>query len=127
MGPACVSGKAHWRKMVKMSRTKSIQGAGRVTEVSVEGLRKAIRNLHGCDSTWIQAVRVKETLKGETAWDGHVQIFNLIDHQAAVRCYAWSQAIDDSTKRRFVAVLHQEPVTSPGAAVRASMVQQARE
>ncbi len=113
--------------MVEMSRTKNIQGAGRVTEVSVEGLRKAIRNLHGCDSTWIQAVRVKETFKGETVWDGLVQIFDLVDHQQAVRCYAWSQAIDDSTKRRFVAALHQEPVTSAGAAVRASIVQQARE
>ena len=110
-----------------MSRTKSIQGAGRVTEVSVEGLRKAIRNLHGCDSTWIQAVRVKETFKDETVWDGLVQIFNLIDHPKAMRCYAWSHAIDESTKRRFVAVLHQEQVTSPGAAVRASIVPQARE
>ncbi len=97
----------------------------RVTEVSTEQLKKAIQKLHGCDSTWIQAVRVKETFKGETVWDGLVQIFDLIDHPKAVRCYAWSHAIDDSTKRRFVAVLHQEPVTSPGAAVRADIIQQA--
>ncbi len=100
-------------------------GQRRVTEVSTEQLKKAIQNLHGCDSTWIQAVRVKETFEGETVWDGLVQIFNLIDHPKAVRCYAWSHAIDDSTKRRFVAVLHQEPVTSPGAAVRADIIQQA--
>ena len=111
----------------EMSRTKSIQSAGRVTEVSVEALRKAIRKLHGCDSTWTGAVRVKETFKDETVWEGLVQLFSLIDHPEAVMCYAWSHAIDESTKRRFVAVLHQEQVTSPGAAVRASMIQQARE
>ncbi len=98
-----------------------------VTEVSTKQLRKAILNLHGCDSTWTGAVRVKEILNGETVWEGLVQVFNLIDHQKATVCYAWSQTIEDSTKRRFVAVLHQEPVTSPGAAVRASIIQQARE
>ncbi len=97
-----------------------------VTEVSTKQLGKAILNLHGCDSTWVGAVRVKETLNGETVWEGLVQVFNLIDHPKATVCYAWSQAIDDSTKRRFVAMLHQEPVTSPGAAVRADTIQQAR-
>lgn len=100
---------------------------GVVTEVSIEGLRKAILNLHGCDANWIQAVRVKETFDGERVWAGLVQIFQLIDHPNAVRCYAWSHAIDDSTKRRFVAVLHQETVTSAGAAVRAFMTQQPRD
>ena len=96
-----------------------------VSEVSTKQLRKAIRKLHGCDSTWTGAGRVKETFKGETVWEGLVQVFNLIDHPKALVCYAWSHAIDDSTKRRFVAVLHQEPVTSPGAAVRADIIQQA--
>ena len=94
-----------------------------MTEVSTEQLKKAIQNLHGCDSTWTGAVRVKETFKGETVWEGLVQVFTLIGHPKAVSCYAWSQAIDGSTKRRFVAVLHQEPVTSPGAAVRADIIQ----
>ena len=98
-----------------------------VTEVSTKQLRKAILNLHGCDSTWTGAVRVKETFESETVWEGLVQVFDLINHPKAKRCYAWSQVIDNSTKRRFVAVLHQEPVTSPGAAVRASIIQQSRE
>ena len=98
-----------------------------MTEVSTEQLKKAIRNLHGCDSTWTGAGRVKETFEGETVWEGLVQVFSLIDHPKAKRCYAWSHAIDDSTERRFVAVLHQEPVTSPAAAVRTDIIQQARE
>ena len=98
-----------------------------MTEVSTKALRNAIRNLHGCESTWAQAVRVKETFQGEIVWEGLVQVFDLIDHPEAKRCYAWSHAVDDTKKRRFVAVLHIEPVTSPGAAVRADIVQQARE
>ena len=97
-----------------------------MTEVSVEALQEAIRNLHGCDSVWIQAVRVKETFQGEIVWEGLVQVFDLIDHPEATRCYAWSHAVEGSERRRFVAVLHKEPVSSPAAAVRASIVQQTR-
>ena len=94
---------------------------------SVEALTEAIRNLPGCDSTWIEAVPVKETFQGETVWDGVVQVFDLHDHPDTVRCYAWSHGIDDTEKRRFVVVLYKGPVASPAAAVRASIVQQTRE
>ena len=97
-----------------------------MTEVSVEALQETIRNLHGCDSVWIQAVRVKETFQGEIVWEGLVQVFDLIDHPEATRCYAWSHAVEGSERRRFVAVLDKEPVSSPAAAVRASIVQQTR-
>ena len=70
---------------------------------------------------------VKETFRGETVWEGVVQVFDLIGHPEATRCNAWSHAVGDNDKRRFVTVLHQEPVTSPAAAVRASIIQQARQ
>jgi hypothetical protein len=38
------------------------------------------------------------------------------------RAYAWSSPSEGSTKRRFFAVLHQPPVGSPQAAVRAAIV-----
>ncbi len=98
-----------------------------MSEVPITELKEAIRNVHGCDSTWLQAVRVKETFQGEIVWEGLVQVFQLIDHPDATRCYAWSHAVGDTERRRFVAVLHKEPVTSPGAAVRAAIVQEARE
>ena len=56
-------------------------------------------------------------------WEGEVQIFHLHGHPKAALCYAWSYTIDDSEKRRIVAVLHQGPVDSPVAAVRAAIVQ----
>lgn len=70
---------------------------------------------------------VKETFQGKTIWEGTVQVFDLQGHPEATRCYAWSHAVGDTEKRRFVAVLHKEPVTSPAAAVRASIIQEARE
>ena len=96
-----------------------------VTDVPIEVLREAIRNLHGCDSTWIESVPEKETFEGQTVWEGIVQVFELHGHPTVTRCYAWSHETDEG-KRRFVAVLHQGPVGSPVAAVRAAIVQEVR-
>ena len=57
---------------------------------------------------------------------GVVQVFELHEHPTAKRCYAWSHETDEG-KRRFVAVLHQWPVASPVAAVRAAIVRENRE
>ena len=95
-------------------------------EAPVQALRDAIRNLHRCDSTFIESVPVTETFKGKTVWQGAVCVFDLIGHPTATRAYAWSAETDEG-KRRFTAVLHQGKVDSPVAAVRASIVQQYRE
>jgi hypothetical protein len=83
----------------------------------------AIRNLHGCDSTWVESVPVRETFQGQTVWEGVVQVFDLQGHPTATRCYAWSHSTTGA-KRRFVAVLHPSPVDSPEKAVRAAIVQE---
>lgn len=98
-----------------------------MAEVSVEALREAVRNLHGCESVWIESVRVKETFEGQSVWEGTVQVFDLVGHPTANRCYAWSYETGEGGKRRFIAVLHQGPVDSPQAAVRAAIVQDSRQ
>jgi hypothetical protein len=85
-------------------------------------LSDAIKNLHGCDATWLESVPVKETFQGQTVWEGVVEVFELIDHPTAKKCYAWSYLMDESGKRKFMAVLHQRPVDSPEKAVRAYIV-----
>jgi hypothetical protein len=92
------------------------------TEVLIEALTNAIYDLHGCKSKWIEAVPVKEIFNGQTVWEGIVQVFYLINHPTAKKCYAWSYEIDDSEKRKFFVVLHQGPVDSPQNAVRAAIV-----
>ena len=50
----------------------------------------------------------------------------LTTQRKASRCYAWSHAVDEGDKRRYVAVLHEGQVDSPQAAVRAALVQEQR-
>ena len=69
---------------------------------------------------------VTKDFEGEVVWDGVVQVFDLIDHPEAKRCYVWSHAVDDSQRRRFVAVLHKPTVGSPQAAVRAAIASEYR-
>jgi predicted nucleotidyltransferase len=53
------------------------------TETSIRALQKAILDLHGCNSTWIESVQVEEVFEGQTVWEGVVQVFDLIDHPTA--------------------------------------------
>ena len=97
-----------------------------MTEVPSPTLRKAIRDLHGCDSMWVGSKPVLLTHAGATVWKGSVQIFDLLDHPTARRCYAWSCETEGG-QRRFVTVLHTPPVVSPVSAVRAAIAAQHKE
>lgn len=96
------------------------------TETSIQALQKAILDLHGCQSTWLESVPVKKVFQGQTVWEGIVQVFDLQGHPTAKRCYAWSYELEGSKKRRFFAVLHQGKVDSPKKAVRAAIVKEFR-
>jgi hypothetical protein len=85
-------------------------------------LKNAVEHMHGGTATLAQSVPVRETFEGQTVWEGVVHVFDLAEHPTATRAYAWSSPIEGSTKRRFFAVLHQSPVDSPRAAVRAAIV-----
>jgi hypothetical protein len=89
-------------------------------EAGIDALRDAIKNMHGCDSRWLESVPVKETFQGAIVWDGEVQVFELTGHPKAKRAYAWSHATEGK-KRRFVAVLGLPPVDGPAAAVRVAI------
>ena len=65
-----------------------------------------------------------EVFKGETAWHGNVQIFDLIGHEKAQRAYAWQFTEQDETKS--VAVLEIPPVDSPESAVKEAVAAKAR-
>jgi hypothetical protein len=78
--------------------------------------------MHGGSATLAQSVPVRETFDGKPVWEGVVHVFDLTGHPTATRAYAWASPIEGSTKRRFIAVLHQPPVDSPQAAVRAAIV-----
>ena len=68
------------------------------------------------------AVVVDETFEGQMVWSGEVHEFEIQGHPDTDACYAWSSAVEGSTKRRYYAVLKISPVDSPKAAVRAAIV-----
>jgi hypothetical protein len=97
-----------------------------MSEVNTNELKRAVENQHGCIATLLQSVPVKETFDGKTVWDGIVHVFRIDGHPKARKAYAWPSPIAGSDKRRFFAVLHLPPVTSPAEAVRAAMVAKQR-
>jgi hypothetical protein len=99
---------------------------GKEASTKMKSLKQAIRDLHGCDSTWAESVSVIESFQNQAVWEGAVEVFDLDGHPTAMCCYAWSHRTDEG-KLRHVAVLHQGPVDSPETAVRAAIVQESRE
>jgi hypothetical protein len=94
--------------------------------VDAKQLQEVIERMHGGKALLAQSVPVIETHNGATVWEGVVHVFDLEGHPTASRAYAWSSPIEGSDKRRFFAVLHQAPVTSPADAVRAAIVAEQR-
>lgn len=85
-------------------------------------LKTAVEHLHNCIASFIEDVVVVEKFGDKTVWQGTVSVFNIKGHPQATKAYAWSSPIEESTKRRYYAVLHVPPVDSPEKAVRASIV-----
>jgi hypothetical protein len=88
----------------------------------------AIRRLHGSESTYVESVPVHEEFEGQTVWQGVAHVFDLQGHPAASRAYVWAYTtLEEPERERWTAVLHQGPVDSPLAAVRAAIVQDHRQ
>jgi hypothetical protein len=93
----------------------------------IDELRGVIRRLHGAEATHVESVPVKEIFKGETVWDGIVEVFTLEGHPLTNRVYAWMHDTGDPAKpAQHVTVLHVHPVLSPVEAVRAFIIQEFR-
>jgi len=88
--------------------------------VEIERLQKAIRDLHGLESTHLRSESVRETFQGKTVWEGMVEVFTVTGHPKAELAYAWSHETDEGG-RRYVAVLGLPPINSARDAVRAAI------
>jgi hypothetical protein len=83
----------------------------------------AVSQLHNCGATWRETMPVHEVFRGETVWQGDVEVFDLTNHPKAKRAYAWSHLDGKNDERtRFVAVLEIPPVESAETAVRVQIV-----
>lgn len=97
-----------------------------MNEVEPDELKRAIESMHHCSASLRDVISVTEKFEGDIVWEGTVHVFDLKCHSRANRAYAWSSPIEGSDKRRFFAVLHIPPVTSPLDAVRAAIVAEHR-
>jgi hypothetical protein len=87
----------------------------------------AVSQLHNCCAAWRQTVPVHEIFRGETVWQGEVEVFDLTGHPKAKRAYAWSHREGENDEgERFVTVLEIPPVESAVTAVRASILSDAK-
>ena len=91
---------------------------------SIPLLQRAIKETHGCESLHIESVAVKAVFKGQTAWEGMVEVFGLIDHLKAKRAFAWSY--HDGNQNKTVAVLAVPPADTAQNAVKMAIASQRR-
>ena len=82
-------------------------------------LKDAIRATHGCESLHVESVPVKEVLEDQTAWEGTVEVFDLVGHLQAKRAYAWTYP--DGDQNKTFTVLGIPPVDSPQSAVKVAI------
>ncbi len=93
-----------------------------MTQVSPDQLKQAVESQHGGTASHVQSVPVHESLRGQTVWNGAVQVYDLEGSPSgATRAYAWSYGLPDG-QRRLLAVLHEGSITGPREAVKAAIV-----
>jgi len=78
----------------------------------------------GCESLHVQSVPVKEGFDGHIAWEGSVEVFELVGHPKAKRAYGWNDR--DGKEIKAVVMLGIPPVNSPQTAVKAAVALKGR-
>jgi hypothetical protein len=89
-------------------------------QASAGELMRVIKTQHGVASSFLRSVRVHPARGNPSDWDGVVHIFDLKDHPAAGRAFAWSSPIAGGGAHRFFAVLQSRQIATPMQAVKAA-------
>jgi hypothetical protein len=85
-----------------------------------EPLAKEIEQLHESTALWEATIPVREVVGGKVVWNGKVEVYLLIGHDKAKRCYAWISETATGEKRIQV-VLELPPIASAADAVRTTL------
>lgn len=92
----------------------------------VAELRSTIGRLHQCQASHSRTEEVREVINGQVLWDGKVEVFALLGHDRALRCYAWGN-INDAGQWEVTTVLAIPPVVSASTAVLAAVAARIKE
>ncbi len=82
----------------------------------IAAIQQLIRKVHGCESLHVQSVPVTEKIAGGPMWAGDVEVFELLGHPKARRCYAMRQ-----NSGPYITVLKLPPVDSPQKAAHVAL------
>ena len=89
----------------------------------LDWLKAEIGREYGCPAYYIRTDIVHEEVDGNTVWHGEVEVFGLIGHPHAKRCFAWGHEHDQSDpKGRLVIALEALPIVSAQNAVRIQLI-----
>jgi hypothetical protein len=83
-------------------------------------LSEAIARMHDCSVTHSETVRVIEKVGGEFAFNGDVEIFDLLGHPKATKAFGWAWK-DGAGEIQYIGVLNVPPIDSPREAVQAAI------
>lgn len=89
-------------------------------------LRSTICRLYQCQASHSRRESVREVVNGQLMWEGNVEVFALLGHDEALRCYAWGQLHEDG-QWEVTTVLAIPPVVSASSAVIAAFAAQIKE
>ncbi len=87
-------------------------------------LKEAIEAMHHCEARHVRSEPVIDLFRGEVAWDGVVETFDIEGHPKAKRCYAWSFL--ENGEPQYTTVLEIPPVDSPESAVKVAVASKGR-
>jgi hypothetical protein len=91
-------------------------------------VKRIVGTQNQCDCRHVQTVPVEEMFRGEVAWSGEVEVFELVGHPKAKRAYAWGSYPDPQNRLKMdvTVVLEIPPVDSPQMAVKVAIAAHAR-
>jgi hypothetical protein len=81
-------------------------------------LQNFILKKFGCRSIHFQTVPLKEEFHGRIVFQGDIEVFTLIGHPTAIRCFAWCH--DDDSE--CVAFLALPPIITARQAMRQHII-----
>jgi len=86
----------------------------------VDQFKQVIEKSYECKARHVASKAIIEGFEGQVVWDGVVEVFDLLGHPKAQRCYAF-YFVEDSGRKVIKTVLGIPPVDSEVSAVRTAI------
>lgn len=89
-------------------------------------LAATVQRIHQCQASHTRTEPVREMINGQVLWEGRVEVFALLGHDRALRCYAWGH-LHEEGQWEVTTVLAIPPIVSASTAVLAAVAAKIRE